>query len=278
MTIYLLIYHPNKAVDDQRRHENQCATGRDVYFNGKCSMNRLPTIRTYDEVMKEIKKWILSMTKENQTMEILEAGCGGRWGLELGELKYKLTGIDLDRIALDRRLNVRKDLDEAMVGDLRTVDLGGRMFDVIYCSYVLEHVDGAEQVLSRFSKWLRPNGIAIIRVPDRDSVKGFITRMTPHWFHILYYKIVLKFPNAGKPGFPPYPTIYDPVISSYGMREFVEKNNLTLVQEYGTGGPQTGDGLLPMVIRMVMAAVAALSFGRFRNDNSDLLFILRRVA
>lgn len=241
-------------------------------------MNHMPIIRTYDEVMREIKKWVLSMAEEGQTMNILEAGCGGRWGLELGEIKYRLTGIDLDGIALDRRLNVRKDLDEAMVGDLRTVDLGERNFDVIYCSYVLEHIDGAEQVLSKFSKWLKPNGIAIIRVPDRDSVKGFITRVTPHWFHVLYYQTVLKFPNAGRPGFPPYPTIYDPVISSDGMREFIRKTNLTLAMEYGTGGPQTGDGLLPAAIRLAMSTLATLSFGRLRNDNSDLLFILRRTT
>ncbi len=63
-------------------------------------------------------------------------------------------------------------------------DLGVDRFDVIYCSYVLEHIENADVVLNRFVKWIKPNGIIIIKVLDPDSVHGYITRITPHWFHL----------------------------------------------------------------------------------------------
>jgi hypothetical protein len=60
--------------------------------------------------------------------------------------------------ALRIRRDETKDLDEAIVGDLRTADFGQRTFDVIFNSYVLEHVPGAQQVLENFNRWVKRPG------------------------------------------------------------------------------------------------------------------------
>jgi 2-polyprenyl-3-methyl-5-hydroxy-6-metoxy-1,4-benzoquinol methylase len=90
---------------------------------------------------------------DNGSLNILEAGCGRRWPFDLAGTEYRLTGVDLDQAALEIRKTRERDLHEAIHGDLRTVALPAGAYDVIYNSYVLEHVDGAEQVLRNFLLW-----------------------------------------------------------------------------------------------------------------------------
>ncbi len=47
------------------------------------------------------------------------------------------------------RLEEAGDLDEAIVGDLRTASLTPASYDVVFSSFVLEHVEGVEDVSSR---------------------------------------------------------------------------------------------------------------------------------
>ena len=53
------------------------------------------------------------------------------------------------------------------------------LYDVIYYSYVLEHVEGAERVLKNFVRWMKRGGIIILRFPKRDSARGILTLVTP---------------------------------------------------------------------------------------------------
>jgi SAM-dependent methyltransferase len=95
-------------------------------------------------------------------LQILEAGCGQRWTISLDRVAYFLTGVDMDKAALDLRQHGMRDLHSAVVGDLRTVELPDRHYDVIYNAYVLEHVSGAEQVLKNFVRWVKPGGLIVL--------------------------------------------------------------------------------------------------------------------
>ena len=65
----------------------------------------------------------LSQRASEGEIHILEAGCGRRWPFRLKGLRFRLTGVDMDQAALDHRRNQEKDLDDAVVGDLRVVSL-----------------------------------------------------------------------------------------------------------------------------------------------------------
>lgn len=236
---------------------------------------RLRLNASWREAADLVENSIKVKAAAGRALEILEAGCGKEWGLNLGEVRYRLTGVDLDATALYVRKNVLKDLDEAVHGDLRSVNLEKAFFDVIYCSYVLEHVDGAEQVMSNFVKWLRPNGILILKIPDPLSVGGFVTRVTPFWFHKLFYRLT-GHPHAGKPGHGPYPTYYDPVVSRKGIQDFAARMNLTIKAEYGDGYPPGSGGTVWRVIRLVARGVGMLSFGHLSVDHNNLLYIIQK--
>jgi SAM-dependent methyltransferase len=209
-------------------------------------------------------------------LRILEAGCGGRWPLDLKGESYTLTGVDLDSVALERRKNVSKDMDEIIVGDLRTTDLfAANAFDVIYNSFVLEHVAGAEHVLENFLRWLKPGGILILRIPDRNSVYGFLTRFTPFWVHVLVKKHLQGMPNAGKPGFDPYPTHYDPVVSRTGVHEYCSRRGCTVVYESAYSG-YLPKGLVGALARVVVRTISALSLGRLDWRYNNLTFVIEK--
>jgi ubiquinone/menaquinone biosynthesis C-methylase UbiE len=235
-------------------------------------------IESREKEREIIEDHIKSQSTKGKPLQILEAGCGRRWQLRLDGIDYVLTGVDLDATALKMRKDDIGDLHEAVEGDLRSVQLPEHQYDVIYSSYVLEHIKGAEQVLNNFNRWVKPGGLVIIRIPDPHSVHGFITRMTPHWFHVLYYRIFLGFPNAGKPGYEPYPVDYDPVVSRRGIKDFCKKHGFTVMAEYGDGYMRPGKGIARLLIHSVKVVGSILSLGALSWRHSNLLYILRKQS
>jgi SAM-dependent methyltransferase len=225
---------------------------------------------------KLVEGWVHSRAQKDRPMQILEAGCGRWWVVKMNDISYELTGIDLDEVALEARKARYSDMHHSFVGDLRTAELPSERYDVIYSSYVLEHVSGAEQVMERFVRWLKPGGIIIVRVPDRDSIQGFTTRLTPWWFHVFFYRYFQNMPDAGKPGFPPYPTVYDKVVSSRGMHEFAEAHGLKIKDEVMHGEFRRGNRLMKACIGAYARTVELLSFGRVHAKAANRTFILEK--
>ena len=158
-----------------------------------------------------LEKHLATVVRERigTDFRVLDAGCGRMWTMDLGDVRMHLTGIDDDAEALRLRVEVKKDLDEAIVGDLRTVPLADEAYDLVHSAYVLEHVHGAEQVLDRLLAALRPGGLMIIKIPDGKSVYGWMARTTPHWAHVKYKRWIRRKKLAGTPGHGPYPVVYD---------------------------------------------------------------------
>lgn len=200
---------------------------------------------------------------------ILEAGCGRKWYFELEAEKYTLTGVDADQSALEARQREEKDLSVAIVGDLREIQFEPGSYDVIYNSFVLEHIDGAQAVLAKFSAWLKPEGLLVLLIPDPQSAYGFLASLTPHWIHVLFYRYVLGRKNAGKPGFAPYRTFYNEVVSREGIRRFAKDHKLRVLEEFGFYRP---GGLA----NVAMDVVSALSLGRLKSDHCNLVYVLER--
>jgi SAM-dependent methyltransferase len=200
-------------------------------------------------------------------LQILEAGCGQLWTLKLS-VPFELTGIDADGDAIA----MRKDLKKAIHGDLRTADLPDGYFDVVYSAFVLEHVEDAETVLKNFVRWLKPNGLLILLIPDRDSAYGSLTRLTPHWVHVLYYRHIIGYKKAGKPGHGPYPVRYEPIVSRKGLNEFFAANGLTLRDLTALGSYLKRSRL----VRIVARTWSMLSLGRLAWRHNNLCFIAQK--
>jgi 2-polyprenyl-3-methyl-5-hydroxy-6-metoxy-1,4-benzoquinol methylase len=209
-------------------------------------------------------------------LRVLEAGCGQKWPIQMPELQLHITGIDLDAEALQMRQARQGDLDEAIVGDLRDVSLPPNAFDVAYCAFVLEHVAGAEAVLSALVAAVRPGGRVVILVPNGRSVYGFVSKHAPFRAAVFYKKHIEGFKNAGKPGHAPYPTVYDPIVTLSGMRDYARRTDLTIIEEYGIDYVSQNFARARTIVRWGMEIVAAGSRGRLTASHNNLGFVLER--
>ncbi|GLU46889.1 hypothetical protein Nans01_12400 [Nocardiopsis ansamitocini] len=212
-------------------------------------------------------------------LRILEAGCGRQWTLgtvEVEGVTPHITGIDADGRSLRMRIDERADLHEAIVGDLRTVELPEAAYDVVFCSWVLEHVSGAEQVLDRLFAALRPGGTLLLRIPDRDSVYGFLTRIAPFGLHVAYKRHVRGRVNAGRPGFGPFPTVYDRVVSYRGVLDYCARNEVEVLQTLSCNHHLRYFGRMSPIVDAGLRTVAAASLGRLTARHNNLAFVLRK--
>jgi len=234
-------------------------------------------IRPWSDENRQI---LSNYIKENFSgnIQILEAGCGQAWDLNLDGLEYEITGVDLSEDALKLRKNQQNDLDKIIVGDLRTVELGKDNYDVIYSSYVLEHIDGAEQVLDNFFQWLKPKGVLILRIPDAETVYGFLSKQSPFWLHVFYKKYIQGKPHAGEPGYDPFPAFFDPVVSSSGMQKYCLKHNLPIkiAYSYAVTHPEIMFQSFPNLGKFVYKMIGILSFGKLASNRNDIVFVIEK--
>jgi len=232
-----------------------------------------------DETVRGLlEEHIKRLAQKREVLQVLEAGCGREWYFRMDGIKFELTGVDLDPAALQARMSDKKDLTRSIVGDLLKVNLVPESYDVIYNGYVLEHIPTAEKALDNFVRWLKPGGVLILTLPDRNSAYGFMTRVTPFWFHVLYYRYAWGLKQAGKPGFAPYHTFYDKVVSRRGIREFAAKHQLTVREELGFGSYWRGNGIFKFLTAAIAKFLSVLSFGRVHARYVDLAYVLEKPA
>lgn len=239
--------------------------------------SKIKILNSRNEERLIIEQYIEKKARPGEALNILEAGCGKKWELKLSNIKYTLTGVDINKTVLEIRNKKHKDLDEIIEGDLRYIELK-KKYNIIYNSFVLEHIKDAERVLKNFVKWLRPGGLLILRLPDRDSVYGFVTSVTPFWFHILYWKL-LNISNVGKPGYGPYPTAYDKIVSRKGIQQFSSQYGLVIREEYGNTFKAPSRSLLSKALSLFMDIVQTagyiISCGRL-SKHYYLTYILEK--
>jgi SAM-dependent methyltransferase len=225
-----------------------------------------------------IAEALTDLAVDGVALRVLEAGCGQQWPIDVARYQLHITGIDLDAEAMRIRRQRHNDLDVEIVGDLRSVDLPQAAFDVVYCSFVLEHIDGAEQVLDRLVAATRPGGRVILRIPDGKTIYGFIVRHTPFRAHVLYRRIIGREPNAGKPGHAPYRTYYDPVVSLPGIREYARANDLRIVALFGSNQYLKTFGRARRLVKWLVGTAGKLTGGRLRGTHNNLVVVLERPA
>jgi hypothetical protein len=214
-----------------------------------------------------------ALPDRDRVVNVLEAGCGRSWALGDLDAKIHLTGIDLDAEALRLRIEEKRDLDEAIHGDLMSVQVKENYYDLVFSSFVLEHLERPRQALDRFFSWSRSDGLVAVIIPDRDTGKGFATRLSPFKVHVWYYRWIKRRKTAGKPGYEPYRTFYGAVVGRAGLEEYCATNGHRIVDEIAIAMNTDDDGRLATVSSKV---IGWLSFGRLRGDYCNLAVVMAK--
>jgi len=104
----------------------------------------------------------------DRSVDVLDVGCGS--GTLLGLLKqrgFRVTGLDFSAEAA-AIAKAENGVDVA-VGTLEEAHFPAESFDVVTLFHVMEHVTNPRLVLAQVSRVLKPNGVAILQVPNIES-------------------------------------------------------------------------------------------------------------
>lgn len=206
---------------------------------------------------------------------VLDAGCGSRCRAHFPQ-GIHLVGIDDCEAAIVQNTQIH----EAIIGDIQTHPLPEERFDLITCIDVLEHLPAPGQALENMWRALKLGGVMILRAPYLYSVKGLITKFTPHWVHVAFRRYLVREPNAGKPGYPPFKTYLKIAMTPSALIRWSEQSGGVITHYYLREGsnPYRLRERAPIahgVFRLLTFIPTLLSFGRIQ-EYSDYLIAIRK--
>jgi SAM-dependent methyltransferase len=116
-------------------------------------------------------------------IRVLEAGCGSASHVHF-KAAVHAVGIDISAEELEKNAAVQ----EKILGDIQDYPLPRQDFDVVVCWMVLEHLPRPQEALANLFRAVKPGGIVVLGFPNLASIKGIVTKVTPFWFHTLFYR------------------------------------------------------------------------------------------
>jgi len=114
-------------------------------------------------------------------LELCEVGAGGGHVLRLFP-EARLTAIDVSQVFLDTARRNLTGYDVHFIkGEVEKLDLPPASFDRVVCTEVLEHTLDPAAILAALARLLRPDGVAVITIPNDDLIGRLkaVVRRTP---------------------------------------------------------------------------------------------------
>jgi SAM-dependent methyltransferase len=182
-------------------------------------------------------------------LKIYEAGGGSTSFLPLDVLRRAhVTVVDID----EDQIRNNDYAQEAILGDVQTRRFAPGSFDLVICYNVIEHLSDVEAALSGFCESLKQNGLILIGAPNPKSLSGVVTKYSPHWFHVWFYRYVRGKKNAGQPGQAPFLTFFHPLVTLSNLDAFARTHGLQVIYRKEYESPRFPE------MRARMPALAAL--------------------
>lgn len=203
-------------------------------------------------------------------VEVLDGGCGASGRLRLPESAH-LTGIDISETEVSKNSRV----DRQILGDLQTYPLESGVFALGICWDVLEHLSDPLSALTNMRRALAPEGILIIGAPNPLSLKGLVTKFTPHWFHRLFYKRLMHSERE------PFETFMRWTLTPRSISAWASRSNMTVdhLWLFESDFQQRLHSRIPHWLwRLFCKLAAAVTAGRLHLDETDFIMLLRSEA
>jgi SAM-dependent methyltransferase len=210
-------------------------------------------------------------------ISLLQAGCLAPLGeLGIGQLAeggfdVSVTAVDTDHPLARRVLeDTRTAYDDVLMGDLRTVPVSQRTYDIVYCARLLEHVRHVELVLDRLVSALKPGGLLLIRTKDRYTAAGLLDRLLPGPAR----KVLWSRLSPGIPG--PFPAVYEKSVSDAGIASYTLMRGLVIAARGAELTLPASPERLSSSVRITCAAISRVTRGRFGDSHDELLYVIRK--
>jgi SAM-dependent methyltransferase len=221
---------------------------------------------------------ILSAELHSAELAVYEAGGGATSFLPLDIMRRAhVTVVDIDETQ-----NLNNDYaDEKILGDIQTYRFQPESFDLVICYNVIEHLPDVRAALLRFCECLKKNGLILIGAPNPNSLSGIVTKYTPHWFHVWFYRHVRGDMDAGKPGEAPFTTFFHPLVSLANLDAFAKAHGLEVIYRREYESPRFPEmrARKPVFGALIDLAARAMNFlllGNTEVRHGDYHVILRK--
>jgi SAM-dependent methyltransferase len=208
---------------------------------------------------------------------VLQAGCLAPLGeLGLGQLTEGGFDISVTVVDTDDPLaeSVLRDAgggyESVLTGDLRTVPVPQRKYDIVYCARLIEHIQHVELVLDRLISALKPGGLLLLRTGDRYSAAAFLDRRLPRGARRAIWSRL----HPGVPG--PFPAVYEKMVCEQGIASYTTKRGLVIASRGAELTLREHQARISSVVRVTCAAISWLSHGRFSARHDELLYVIRK--
>ena len=200
---------------------------------------------------------VLNQQLPSTKLAIYEAGGGSTSFLPLEVLdRAHVTVVDID----EDQIRNNDYAQETILGDVQTWRFKPDSFDLVICYNVIEHLPDVEAALTRFCEALKPGGLILIGAPNPRSLSGVVTKYSPHWFHVWFYRHVRGEKQAGQPGHPPFPTFFHPLVTLSNLEAFANNHGLRFVYRKEYESPRFPEmRLRKPVFAALLDAVAVVS-------------------
>lgn len=201
-------------------------------------------------------------------LRVLEAGCGSTSHFPL-DPSWHLTGIDLSKrqLALNTKLHAR------IHGNLEEYRWENEGFDLVICWDVIEHLPNPQKALKNLFDSLDPGGLLVLAFPNLHSVKGWVTKLTPYWVHLFFYRFIIG-TERSKVEADQFPTYLRMDIQPARIAKFAQDHGLEIAYRLEYQGP------VQVHLRQ-SNKLADLFFALIRPlglNNSDAMMILRKPS
>jgi SAM-dependent methyltransferase len=215
---------------------------------------------------KTLLNRVLSSCLNGRSVSVLEAGGGSRTHLREQMLNIaSVTTVDISAEQLARNTYA----DFKIEADLEKFE-PERSYDVVIMFQVLEHLQNADRALENLARACADDGFVVVGSPYMRSFSGMVTRFTPHWFHVFFYRRILGWKTAGQPGYPPFRAFYHPLTLPQNLQRFFEARGFETVYLglYQGGLYRSARKQRPLFGLLLMAVTALINIATPKSYNS----------
>jgi len=188
--------------------------------------------------------------------------------LQMAGCDVVVTQIDDDSAAARAALAGHPELGACKLCDLRMASLVPRSVDIVHCALLLERISNAELVLDRLTETLRPGGLLLLQIGDRDCATGFLDRVLPRPLRALMWRAL----RPGGPG--PYRAVYERLVSERGIQSYILRRGLVIAQRHTVS--LLPGRRRPLSLLAVSRLVTGLSRGRLTSAHDELRYVIRK--
>ena len=200
---------------------------------------------------------------------VTAAGDLGLAELRRGGADVSVGLVDDDQPVTRAAVASHPTLARCTLGDLRSAALPQRSFDIVACTLLLDRIEHAELVLDRMVSALKPGGLLLLQVRDRDCAASFLDRTLPDWLR----SAIWRRHRPGRPG--PHRAVYERLSTARGIRSYALLRGLVIAEWQPLGGLAGGLHPAPRGYLAAQQIVARFS-GRLTAGHEELLYVLRK--